>query len=69
MDSDRIQVLHVADRERGVVCIAHDFVFDLFIALDAFFNQYLMDRGKLQGFFHYHFQFFRIVSKAASGAA
>ena len=44
MDADRIQVLHVADRDRVVRSVPDHFIFNLFKAFDALFNQYLADR-------------------------
>ena len=49
VDADRIQVLHVADRDGGIVRVPHHFVLDLLVSPDAFFNQHLMDRGDCQG--------------------
>ena len=47
MDPDRIQVFHITDGDGGVIMIPHHFIFDLFKAFDALFNQDLVHRGKL----------------------
>ena len=44
MDTDRINVLHAADCDRLVIGVAHDLEFDFLVALDALFNQHLMNR-------------------------
>ena len=44
MDADRIQVLHVADRNCVVRSVPDHFIFNLFKAFDALFDQYLVDR-------------------------
>ena len=44
VDSNRVEVFHVADGDRRIMAVAHHFILDLFISLDAFFNQHLSDR-------------------------
>ena len=44
MNADRIQVLHVADRNCVVRSVPDHFIFNLFKAFDALFDQYLVDR-------------------------
>ena len=68
MDAHRVQVLHVADCDGGIVLIPHHFVFDFFEALDAFFNQDFPDGRKLQGMFHQRHELCFVVSEAAAGA-
>ena len=69
MDAHGIQVFHVADGYGRVVAVTHDLIFDLFEALDAFFDQHLPDRGQLQRVFHQRHEALGIVGKAAAGAA
>ena len=66
MDSHRIDIFHIADGDGCVVTVTHDFVFNLFIALNAFFNQNLMDRRQLQGVFHDRAKGFFVSGKTAS---
>ena len=68
MDAHRVQVLHVADGDGGIVLIPHHFVFDFLKALDAFLNQHFPDGRKLQGVFHQRHELCFIVRKAAAGA-
>ena len=69
MDADRIQVLHVADRNRVVRSVSDHFIFNLFIAFDTLFDQYLADGRKVQASLQQLFQLCRIVREAAAGPA
>ena len=69
MDAHRVDVLHVADGDGGVVCVPHHLVFDLLVALDALLDKHLMNRGQGQGVFHQFPELLLIVGKAAAGAA
>ena len=69
MDADRIDVFHVTDRDRRVVGIPHDFVFDLLIAPNGFLDQCLVYGRKDQGIFQDMLALFRAVGKSAAGAA
>ena len=69
VDAHRVDVLHVADGDGGVVCVPHHLVFDLLVALDALFNQHLMDGGQGQGVFHQLLKLLLVVGEAAAGAA
>ena len=69
MDPDRIHVFHVADRDRSIVTVPDDLIFDLLIASDAFLHQDLMHRRKLQGILHDRCKFPGIICKTPSGAA
>ena len=69
MDAYRVQILHVADGDGGVVGIPHDLVFDLLEALDALFHQHLMDRRQRKGIFHDFPELLLIVRKSAAGTA
>ena len=62
-------IFHVTDHDRSIVCVAHHLIFDLFIALHAFFHEYLMDRGKLKRFFHHVVKLRFVVDKSAARAA
>ena len=67
MDAHRVQVLHVADGDGGIVFIPHHFVFDFLEALDAFFNQHFPDGRKFQGVFHQGHELRFVVCKTAAG--
>ena len=69
VDAHRVHVLHVADGDGRVVGVPHDLVFDFLIALDALFNEHLVDRGQGQGVLHHFGQLFVVVGEAAAGAA
>ena len=69
MYSDGVDVFHIAYGDHGVVCVAHDLVFDLLVSADALFDKHLMHGGELQRVLHYFAQLVLIVGKAASGAA
>ena len=69
MDAHRVQVLHVADGDGGIVLIPHHFIFDFLEAFDAFFNQHFPDGRKFQGMFHQRHEICFVVSKATAGAA
>ena len=44
MDSDRIDIFHIADGDGCVITVTHDFVLDFLVTLYAFFDENLMDR-------------------------
>ena len=67
--ADRVKILHIADRNDGVVCVAHDLVFDLLIALYAFFDKHLMHRGKLQRVFKDQTTFLTVFRKPSACSA
>ena len=69
MDAYRVQILHVADGDGGVVGIPHDLVFNFLVALDALFHQHLMHRRKSKGVFHDLPEFFLVVRKSSAGTA
>ena len=69
MDADGIQILHRADGDRRVVCIAHDFKLNFLIALDALLKQHLMNRRERKGVFHHGGKFVVIAGKAAARTA
>ena len=69
MDTDRIDILHITDRNRGVICVSHDFIFYFLIALNALFNKNLMNRRQRQSVFEHDSAFRFIIGKAAAGAA
>jgi len=41
MDAQRVEVLHVADRDAVVEAVAHNLILDLFPALEGFLHQHL----------------------------
>ena len=69
MHAHGIHVFHVADGQRGVVAVAHHFIFDFFITADGFLHQHLIDRRKAQRVFRAQEQFFLIVRETAARAA
>ena len=69
MNADRIQVFHITDRDRSVIAVANDLVFNLFESFYAFFNQDLTDRGQGKSVFDQWKKFLFIFGKTASGAA
>ena len=69
VNAHRVQILHVADGDGGVIGIAHDFVLDFLIALNALFHKNLMNRGEDKGIFHDFPELFFIARETAAGAA
>ena len=69
MNTDRIDIFHVADRDSGVVAVAHDFILDFLISLNTFLNEYLVNRRQLQGIFQKGKKSFFVLCKTASGAS
>ena len=65
----RIQILHIADGNGGVIGIAHDLILNFLVALDAFFHKHLVDRGEDEGILHDFPELLLVVGKAAPGAA
>ena len=66
MDPHRVQVLHIADRDRRIPGIADDLIFDLLIALDALFHQHLVHGRELKGIAADFGQFLLVVGKPAA---
>ena len=69
MNADRVDIFHITNSNCGVICIAHYFVFDFFIALDRFFDKHLMHGRKSKCIFEHKLTFFFIISKAAACTA
>ena len=46
MDTERVEVLHIADRDTVVILITHHFVLDLFPPLETLLHQYLWGKGE-----------------------
>ncbi len=69
VDPHRIQILHIAHGDGGVVSVSYHFIFDLFISPDALLNKNLMDRRQVKSIFHLFTEFFRIICKAAARAS
>ena len=44
MDAHRVQILHIADGDGGIIGIPHHLIFDFFVALDGLLYQYLTHR-------------------------
>ena len=69
MNAHRVQIFHVADGNGRIVGVAHNLVFDLFVALDALFNQYLMHRGQFECVFQHRAAVIFVLREAAACAA
>ena len=69
MNTDRIDIFHVADRDSSVIAVAHDFILDFLISLNTFLNEYLVNRRQLQGIFQKGKKSFFVLCKTASGAS
>ena len=69
MNTNRIQVFHIADGNGSILGIPHDLVFDFLITLDAFLHKYLMDRGEDQRILHDFPEFFLVVRKTTACTA
>ena len=69
VDAHGVDVLHIADGDGGVVGVPHHLVLDFLVALDALFNEHLVDGGELQGVLHHFLQLVRVSCEAAAGTA
>ena len=69
VDSDGVEVFHVADGDAVVSAVADDFEFDFLPAGDAAFDQDLADQAVLQAFRADIVQFLIIVGNTAARAA
>ena len=69
MDADGVEVLHIANGDRGVVSVANDLVLDLLISLDALFYQNLFYGRERKPVFEERDQFLLVVREAAARAA
>ena len=69
MNADRVDVLHVADGDRGVVGVPHHFILDLFVSLDALLDKNLMHGRKREGILHDLPALFFLFRKTAAGSA
>ena len=69
MNPDGIEVFHIANGDRRVVRIPHDFVFNFFIAPDALFDQNLLHRRERKGIFHQRQKFRLVIGKTAACTA
>ena len=61
MDTQRVEVFHVTYGDTVVETVAYHFVFHLFPAFQALFNQHL--RRERESFFSQYVQFFFIVAE------
>ena len=66
MDAQRVEVLHIADRDAIVETVAHHFIFHFFPPFQALFHQYL--GREREGFFDQHIQFLFVVAEAGTEA-
>ena len=69
VDTDGVQVLHVADGDHVALVVTHDLVLDLFPTGDALFHQDLMDGGKTQAVGADLDELFLVFADAAAGTA
>ena len=67
VDSERIEILHVADGYTVVETVTDNFIFYLFPALERFLYQHLRREGEC--FFRQFPQFLRVVAESAAEAA
>ncbi len=67
MDAERVEVLHVADRDAVVVLVAHHFIFNLLPSFQGLFDQHLRRKGK--GFLGLCQQFVVVVAEARTKSA
>ena len=65
MHANGIHVFHAADGDGVILGVAHDLKFDLLVALDALFDEHLVNRGELEGVDADLDQLGLIVGKAA----
>ena len=64
MNAQRVEILHIADRDTVVISVAHHFVFYLFPALERFLYQYL--RRERECFLHHRIQFLLVIAKTGT---
>ena len=69
MNADGVEVLHVADRDGGIVFVPDYLVLDFLIAFDAFLNQNLRNGREGKTVFKKRKQFRLVIGKSAAGAA
>ena len=69
VNTDGVQIFHVADGDGGVICVADYFVLDLLVALDTLFDEDLTNRGKFKPGFQQLLKLRLTVGKSASGSA
>ena len=62
MDAERVEILHIADRDAVVVAVAHHFIFDFFPAAQGFLHEHLRREGK--GLGGYGAQLFLVLAEA-----
>ena len=67
VDAERVEILHVTDRDAVVVAVAHDFVFDLFPAAQRLLDEDL--RGEGEGLAGHRLQFVFVLAEAGTEAA
>ena len=69
MDTDGVEIFHVADRDAVVVAIAHDFVLDFFPACDTALDEYLTDHAVFEPLDDRLDKFLFVFGDAAARAA
>ena len=69
MNTDGVQIFHVADGDGGIICVADHFVLDLLVALDTLFDEDLTNRGKFKPGFQQLLKLRLTVGKSAAGSA
>ena len=69
MNSNRIDILHVADRDHIAGAVTHYFILDLFPSRDAAFYQYFSHTGKTQSVCQDFFQFSLVMGDSSAASS
>ena len=69
VNTDGVQIFHVADGDGGVICVADYFVLDLLVALDTLFDEDLTNRRKFKPGFQQLLKLRLTVGKSTAGSA
>ena len=64
MDTQRVKVLHITNRDTVVETVAHHFIFYFFPSAKRFLDQHL--RREREGFFYQHIQLFLIITETGA---
>ena len=68
VDAHRVDVLHRADGDGGVIGVAHHLELDLLVALDALFHKHFADWGEGEGVPHHVAELLLVVGETAARA-
>ena len=69
MNTDRVNIFHVADCDAVIVAVAHDLVLNFLPACDAALDKYLPDHTVFETFDNNLNQFFFVIGNTAAGSA